>query len=153
MVTPIDIADDQPGAPVAVGAAPNALAVTPGGSTVDVVSGDTDSVDPITVSTGASGRPIRVGYSPLAIAMGGPTAYVVNTISGTVTPVSSNGRTSRPISVGTYSYPTAIAIAPGPNRGGRGYVFGPALAGRPALAARRRPITGRGFPVAVAIAR
>ncbi len=152
-VTPIDTADDQPGASIAVGAAPNALAVTPDGGTVDVVSGNTDSVDPITVSTGAAVRPIRVGYSPLAVAVGGQTAYVVNTISGTITPVSTNGRTSRPISVGIYSYPTAIAIAPG----ARIAAVVDTYSGQLSLVNLRsrhaaHPITVGSFPVAVAIA-
>ena len=152
-VTPIDTADDRPGDPIAVGEAPNALAVTPDGSMVDVVSGNTDSLDPITVSSGAAGRPIRVGYSPLAVAIGGSTAYVVNTISGTVTPVSTNGLTSRPISVGTYSYPTAIAIAPGD----RIAAVVDTYSGQLSLVNLRsrhaaHPITVGGFPVAVAIA-
>ncbi len=37
---------------------------------------------------------------------------MVNTIDGTVTPVGTRaGRAGRPLSVGLYSYPTAIAIA------------------------------------------
>lgn len=127
--------------------------MTPDGSTVDVVSGNTDSVDPITVSTGAAGRPIRVGYSPLAVAIGGQTAYVVNTISGTVTSVSTSGRKSRPISVGTYSYPTAIAIAPGD----RIAAVVDTYSGQLSLVNLRsrhaaHPIKVGGFPVAVAIA-
>jgi YVTN family beta-propeller protein len=43
----------------------------------------------------------------------GTTAYIVNTISGTVTPIDvATGDAGRSISVGLYSYPVAIAITP-----------------------------------------
>ncbi len=80
---------------------------------------------------------------------------MVNTISGTVTPVSTRtGRAGPPIGVGTYSYPLAIALAPS---GHTAVVVG-TYAGRVALldTRTRRTIarikTGR-YPVAVAIAR
>jgi hypothetical protein len=96
-----------------------------------------------------------VGYSPTAIAISrSGTAYVVNTISGTVTPVSTaTGRAGRPIPVGTYAYPTTIALAQG---GATAVVVG-TYAGRVALVntRTRRTVaqvrTGR-YPVAVAIA-
>ena len=51
---------DRPrGSPIPVGAAPDALAVTPDGTTVEVVSGDDDAVTPIAVATRQAGRPIR----------------------------------------------------------------------------------------------
>ncbi len=111
-VTPIDVATARPGPPIAVGAAPDALAVTPDGKTVEVVSGDDDALTPIAVATGRAGRAIRVGYSPAAVGIRGRVAYVVNTISGTLTPIS-GGRTRRPISVGQYTYPLGIAFGPG----------------------------------------
>lgn len=53
-----------------------------------------------------------MGYSPAAIGISGSTAYVVNVISGTVTPISTTtGRAGRSLSVGLYSYPTALAFA------------------------------------------
>jgi YVTN family beta-propeller protein len=49
----------------------------------------------------------------VAIPRSGRWVLVVNTISGTVTPVgAATGRAAKPISVGAYSYPTAIALAP-----------------------------------------
>jgi hypothetical protein len=82
----------------------------------------------------------------------GDVAYVVNTISGTLTPVSRlTGRAGQPISVGIYSYPTAIALA------GRTAVVVGTYAGRAVLVDTRtgraiaRIKTGR-YPVAVAIA-
>ena len=124
-VTPISVRTWRPGPPVPVGQAPDALAVTPDSQTVLAVDGDSEAVTPLTTTAHdgdgpggpglAAGRPVKVGYSPTAIAVtaSGQTAFVVNTISGTVTPLSvSTGRTGRPISVGVYSYPTAIDLAP-----------------------------------------
>lgn len=56
-----------------------------------------------------------MGYSPAAVAMSpsGGTAYVVNTISGTLTPVSTaTGVAGRPVRTGVYTYPTAIELTP-----------------------------------------
>ena len=58
----------------------------------------------------ADGHPGRL--FPVCHPAVGGTAYVVNTIDGTVTPVDTRtGHAGRPLSVGLYSYPTAIAIA------------------------------------------
>jgi DNA-binding beta-propeller fold protein YncE len=47
----------------------------------------------------------------VAISRSGGTAYVVNTISGTVTPVStSTGRAGHAISVGLYDYPLSVDL-------------------------------------------
>jgi YVTN family beta-propeller protein len=117
------------GQPVPVGQASNALAVTPDGRTVLAVDGDSDTVTPLAATGRGGGRsasvltagpPVPVGYSPIAVAItaSGTTAFIVNTISGTLTPVSvTNGtveaaRAGQPISVGLYSYPTAIELAP-----------------------------------------
>ncbi len=55
-----------------------------------------------------------MGSSPTAVAVRGRTAFVVSTITGTVTPIdTATGRAGDPISVGTYSYPTSITLAPG----------------------------------------
>ena len=56
----------------------------------------------------------RDGISPEAVALShsGATAYVVNTISGTITPVNvDRGHAGKAISVGTYAYPTQIIPA------------------------------------------
>lgn len=114
-VTPISIGRGRAGRAVPVGQAPDALAVTADGRTVFAVGGNAEAVTPVTAATGRAGRAgrrIRVGYSPAAIAIARGTAYVVNTISGTLTPISTTTRRAgRPISVGTYSYPTAITMA------------------------------------------
>jgi len=125
-VTPISVRGLRAGRPVPVGQAPDALAVTPDSKTVFAVGGDSDSVTPIAAGAGRgvgrghgggaqAGAAVPVGYSPTAVAVtpSGQTALVVNTISGTITPVAvASGRAGRPVSVGLYSYPTAIELAP-----------------------------------------
>ncbi len=151
-VTPIDVATEQATPPIPVGAAPDALAVTRDGKTVEVVSGDDDAVTPIDVATGQAGRPIGVGYSPAAVAVRGASAYVVNTISGTLTPIS-GGRAGRPISVGRYTYPLDVAFGPGrmPAVVLDTYSGQVTLVDTRARRALRRVKVGR-YPVAVAIA-
>jgi DNA-binding beta-propeller fold protein YncE len=113
-------------------------------------------VTPIDTATSRARSAIPVGYSPAAIAISrsGGTAYVVNTISGTVTPVSTTtGRPARPIRVGLYSYPTAITLAPS---GNIGVVVG-TYSGRVALISTRTRhtvawVTVGSFPVAAAVA-
>jgi len=128
-VTPIDLATGRTGRPVPAGQAPNALAVTPDSKTVLVVGGDSDTATPIAVrgvvmrraARAGDPRPsIPVGYSPTAVAISssGATAFVVSTVSGTVTPISmATGTAATPISVGVYSYPTVIELAPAGSTG------------------------------------
>ena len=123
-VTPIDVATGLAGRPISAGQAPNSLAVTPDCKTVLVTGGDSDTVTPISVGASAGtpagpggglGAGIRVGYSPesVAIAPSGATAFVVNTVSGTVTPINvATGTAAKSFSVGVYSYPTLIDLAP-----------------------------------------
>ncbi len=84
---------------------------------------------------------------------------MVSTITGTVTPISTSsgragGRAGHPISVGAYSYPTSITLAPG---GGTAVVLGTydgtvrLLNTRTHAAAK--PIKVGGLPVAAAITR
>ena len=79
---------------------------------------------------------------------------MVNTISGTVTPVSTaTGRPGHPIRVGIYSYPTAITVPPS---GHTSVVVG-TYTGRVALVNTRTRhtiawITVGSYPVAAAIA-
>jgi YVTN family beta-propeller protein len=113
-VTPIDIAHLRRSRPIPVGQAPNALAVSSDGSTLEVVSGDTDSVVQIHTATRRATAPIQVGYSPEAVVVSHGIAWVVNTISGTVTPIGVGSRhAGHSVSVGVYAYPTAIALVPG----------------------------------------
>ncbi|HEY2318945.1 MAG TPA: alkaline phosphatase family protein [Solirubrobacteraceae bacterium] len=113
-VTPIATATQVAGPPIPAGQAPNAIALTPDGATAEVVDGATDRVTPIDTARRRARRSTPVGSSPTAVAVTAHTAFVVSTIAGTVTPIDTlSGRAGHPISVGTYSYPTAIALAPG----------------------------------------
>jgi YVTN family beta-propeller protein len=81
----------------------------------------------------------------------GSTAYVVNSISGTVTPLATaSGRLSAPISVGLYSYPTTLAVTDSTA------VVLDTYAGQVSLINTKTrhvfaPLTVGNFPVAVAI--
>jgi YVTN family beta-propeller protein len=49
----------------------------------------------------------------VTVTKSGRTAFVVNTISGTLTPITlASAEAGKPVSVGLYSYPTAITLAP-----------------------------------------
>jgi len=67
-LTPVDAATNRAGRPVAIQGA-SALAVAPGGTAYVLAMPDSDSqqgfVVPVHVRTGTTGRPIRVGLSPL----------------------------------------------------------------------------------------
>jgi YVTN family beta-propeller protein len=81
----------------------------------------------------------------------GAAAYVVNSISGTVTPLSTaTGRAGSALSVGLYSYPTDVAVS------GSTAVVIDSYAGQISLIDTGTghvfaPITVGNFPVAVAI--
>jgi YVTN family beta-propeller protein len=113
-VTPITISDQRAGVPISVGQAPSALALSPDHARLLVVDGDTDRLTTIATTTLRRVHLTRVGISPEAVTLSpsGATAYVANTISGTITPVDvASGRPDKPISVGTYAYPTQIIPA------------------------------------------
>jgi YVTN family beta-propeller protein len=94
--------------------------VSPDSKTLLAVGGDSDSATLIGAATPGSprlvaGPAVAVGYSPAAVAItkSGQTGFVVNTISGTLTPITlASGHAGKPVSVGLYSYPTAITLAP-----------------------------------------
>ena len=120
-----------------------------------MVDGDVDKVTAITTATGEAKPAIGVGYSPVSVAVcpSGTAAYVVNVISGTVTPVStSNDVAGAALPVGIYEYPTAISFEPS----GAVALVVDTYAGQvtPVDTATRHvypAITVGGFPVAVAI--
>lgn len=118
-VTPINLATNSVGTPITLpaNADPDAIAVTPNGTTVYVADYNEGTIIPIATATDTAGTPISVGYDPVAIAItpNGTTAYVVNDDNsehgGTVTPVNLATRSAgHPITVGLG--PVAIAIAP-----------------------------------------
>ena len=128
--------------------------MTGDGSKLEVVSGDTDSVVQIDTAARRATARIPVGYSPEAVVVSHGTAWVANTISGTLTPVGIRSRRAGlSVSVGVYAYPTAIAVVPG---AGKAIVVG-TYGGNVSLVntrTRRRQATTRvgRYPVAVALA-
>ena len=89
----------------------------------------------------------------MTVSPSGATAYVVNTISGTVTPVAAGtGAPDGPIPLGRYDYPLAMAFAPD---GGSALVLD-SYAGQvtpvdPATGRPAAPITAGNYPVAAVI--
>jgi YVTN family beta-propeller protein len=112
-VTPIGLTARRAGKPIKVGANPQAIAITPDGSTAFVANYGSNSVTPIRTVSRRAGTPIPVGRQPWAIAItpDGRTAYVANYGSNSVTPIdTSTRRAGAPIPVGRQ--PRAIAITP-----------------------------------------
>jgi YVTN family beta-propeller protein len=156
-VTPITISDQHAGPSIAVGQAPSALMLSPDGARLLVVDGDTDRLTTLATDRLRQIHDTRVGVSPeaLSLSRSGTTANVVNTISGTITPVNiATGRAGTPISVGTYAYPTQVIPAPS----GRTAVVLGTYAGTVRLVDTRtrsasRPVKVGALPVAAAITR
>ena len=117
-----------------------------------MTGGDSDTVTAITAATGRASLGIPGVSPPWRMSPSGGTAYVVNTISGTLTPVST-ATGGRPIRTGIYTYPTAIEFSPS---GATAVVIG-TYAGRATLVnTRTGKVTARItvglYPVAAAIA-
>jgi YVTN family beta-propeller protein len=112
-VTPITATTNTPGAPIAAGSTPYAIAITPDGKTAYVTNVYAETVTPIQIATNTAGPPIPVGSVPNAIAItpNGKTAYVTSFGSDTVTPISTATNTAGP-AITTGSNPLAIAITP-----------------------------------------
>ena len=117
-VTPINLQDDKPLAPIAVGNAPTGVAITPNGTTAIVTNLNSGSVSTITVANNQPGTPITIQGGPIAVATrpgDSKVAYTAdtssNTAGGTVTPIDlTTGTALHPIAVG--KAPQAIAITP-----------------------------------------
>jgi YVTN family beta-propeller protein len=108
-VTPIDLATGQALAPIAVGNAPLAIAVSADGSTVFVANSYSGSVSPIAVSTNGAGTPIETEGSPQALAVGPSEVYAADASSST-----STGDNVTPISVAAESAGAALAVPKNP---------------------------------------
>jgi YVTN family beta-propeller protein len=118
-LTQVDLTTGVLGAPIAVGAQPVAIAITPDGSTAYVADHGSSAVVPIALATGRVGAPIELGDRPnaIAIAPDGRTAYVISA-SGREWPITlATGRVGNPSLIPANS--DAIAVAPG---GGLAYV-------------------------------
>ena len=118
-VTPIDLATGRALAPIPVGNAPVAVAVSPDGSAVYVANASSGSVSPVPVGSGAAAPPIAVAGSPQALAFAGgdsATLYVAVGSSGvarggTLVPISTaTGRAGRPTPV--CAEPAGVADEP-----------------------------------------
>ena len=131
-VRPLYLASGKVGKPIQVGSGPDAIAITPDGKMAYVANGgganggpQANSVTPIDLATGATGRPIStvsaatpttVEAWPRAIAItpDGRTAYVANGLGTSVVPIDlATGTAGAPITVGID--PDAIAITPDGN--------------------------------------
>jgi DNA-binding beta-propeller fold protein YncE len=111
-VSPIDLSTLVAGSPASAGAEPEALFITPNGTTALVADFQTSVVLPINLATMAPEPAIAVGSNPTAIAglPSSSTAYVSG--GGGITPIDLQTRQPRaPIPVGTIA--EALAIAPG----------------------------------------
>lgn len=122
----IDVATNLGTGHVQTGIRPDAMALTPDGSTILVVNSQNSrngigNVLPIRASTVTAGKQVRVGWVPSAIAItpDGRTAYVLDSAGvgahgssqGAVTPITiSTRRAGRPITVGMS--PVALAVTP-----------------------------------------
>jgi len=114
-ITPISTATDEPGQPIIVGRSPDAMAVTPDGRTVLVLT--STGVTPVDAATNRAGKPVAIpGAYALAVAPGGGTAYVLampdpNSQQGFVIPVHIRTSTAAtPIEVGLS--PVQITFTP-----------------------------------------
>jgi YVTN family beta-propeller protein len=88
-VAPINAATNTAETRIAVGQLPEAIAISPDGSTAYVVNTGSNSVTPIDTVTNVAGDPIPVGAGPQGVAFSpnGNIAYVTNYQTGTVTPI------------------------------------------------------------------
>ena len=112
-VTPIDLATSTPGTPITVGSEPDAIAITPDGSTAYVVNGGDNTVTPIDLATRHAEHAIGVGNAPddVAITPDGKTAEVVNEGDNDVTPIDTTTNTAG-ATIGANPDPWGIAIVP-----------------------------------------
>jgi YVTN family beta-propeller protein len=115
-VTPIDLATNTPGDPVAVGDSPDGIAVTPNGTTAYVTNVGSATVTPIAVTTNTPGTPIAAagkGGFAIAITPDGTSAYVANDATNTVTPIDLTTNTAgTPIPVSSGPFGIAITSIP-----------------------------------------
>ena len=112
-VTPIDTATNTAGTPIAVGAEPVGIAITPDAKTAYVTNLGSNNVTPIDTATNNAATPIAVGAEPFAVAItpDGKTAYVANRGPNDVTPIdTATNAAATPIAVG--AVPIGVAITP-----------------------------------------
>jgi DNA-binding beta-propeller fold protein YncE len=117
-VVSVNLATKAVSAPISVGNAPLALALSNGGQTLWVANSYSGSVTPITTGTRVAGTPIAVNGAPdaLVVSPDGQTVYVADETSSVakgnnVTPISTSSlAASAPIAVA--KAPTGLAVTP-----------------------------------------
>ncbi len=149
-VTPIDLTTKRALAPIAVGNAPVAVAISPDGTSAYVANANSGSVTPIAVATDSAQPSIGVAGAPQAIAISpdGTSAYVADAKSGVargdnLTPVNlQTGVAGAPVTV--LATPTAVAIS-----GSTAYVVCySANAVVPVRISGPKPVVGPAVPIA-----
>jgi predicted alpha-1,2-mannosidase len=148
-VTPIDPRTLAFGDPIAVGANPVAVAVSPDGARVYCVNQNDDDVSVIDTATMSVLRTITVGNAPagIAVAPDGSSIWVANAGGNTVVAIDAKSHAKTPIAVG--SAPAAILFSPdgatayAVNRGSDDVtpIDVRARTARPAIALDQRPFT------------
>ncbi len=116
-VSTITLATATVGGPISVGSNPDAIAITPDGTTAYVANHDDGSVTPIDIATDTAGTAIPVGTQPDAVAVtpDGSTAEVVNFHDDTVTPIATaTNNPGTPMSAGIDPWDIAITPDQGP---------------------------------------
>lgn len=115
-VTPVDLATGKALAPITVGNAPEAVALSPGGTTALVANSGSGSVTPIETVSGTALAALALDGSPSAIVAGATTAYVAVAPSGVapgdnVTPIDlADDKAGKPVPV--CKSPSALALSP-----------------------------------------
>ena len=113
-VTPVDLPAGPAATPASVGGAPDAVAITPDGTSAYVADGFPGGVSPVTVATGTVGSTISgdAGWaSAVAITPNGQTAYVTDADTNQVTPITVATNTAG-TSIPVGNAPDGIAITP-----------------------------------------
>jgi len=107
-ITPVSTTTEEPGQPIIVGQSPEAMAVTPDGGTVLVLT--STGITPVDTATNRAGTPVAIqGAHALAVAPDGGTAYVLampdpGSQQGFVVPV--------PLHAGTAGTPVKVGLSP-----------------------------------------
>ena len=112
-VTPINTATNTAGTPIAVGANPYGIAMTPDGTTVYVANNNGNTVSVINTATNTVTATITgfSGPTDVVVTPDGRTAYVTDQTIGKVTPINlATNTTGTPITVG--SGPFFLAVSP-----------------------------------------
>jgi YVTN family beta-propeller protein len=118
-ISQVDLATGTVGAPISVGANPDAIAISPNGGIAYVADYGSSEVVPVALASGVVGNPIVLSDQPNAIAItpNGSTAYVISD-AGREWPIKlSNDQVGNPTQIPSNA--DAIAISP---NGVTGYI-------------------------------